>query len=90
MQTSCRLSLEDIFVFTRTMQQYAICIVRTFSSAFYPRQKRDDSYCQSQWNLNTRPLVRKQVDFLADKLIFQQLAWMGKWENVTINYIKKI
>ena len=28
-------------------------------------------------NLNTRPLVRKQVDFLADKLIFQQLAWMG-------------
>ena len=30
-------------------------------------------------NLNTRPLVRKQVDFLADKLIFQQLAQMGKW-----------
>ena len=32
--------------------------------------------CNSE-NLNTRPLVRKQVDFLADKLIFRQLARMG-------------
>ena len=33
-------------------------------------------YCPSE-NLNTHPLVRKQVDFLAGKLIFQQLARMG-------------
>ena len=29
-------------------------------------------------NLNTRLLIQNQVDFLVDKLIFQQLAWMGK------------
>ena len=37
-------------------------------------------------NLNTRPLVRKQVDFLADKLIFQQLArWASEklWHYMT-------
>ena len=39
-------------------------------------------------NLNTRPLVRKQVDFLANKLIFQQLTRMGKWEIVTLYYAK--
>ena len=39
-------------------------------------------------NLNTRPLVRKQVDFLADKLIFQQLAWMGNWEIVMLYFAK--
>ena len=42
----------------------------------------------SSENLNTRPLVRKQVDFLADQLIFQQLAQMDKWEVVTLNYKK--
>ena len=39
-------------------------------------------------NLNTRPLVRKQVDFLVDKLIFQQLAQMGNWEIVVLYFAK--
>ena len=69
------------------------------SCAKYEKRKskamltRDQIYLFFLWlsseNLNTRPLARKQVDFLVDKLIFQQLAWMGKWENVTINYVKK-
>ena len=40
-------------------------------------------------NLNTRPVVRKQVDFLADKLIFQQLARVGMWEIIMLYYAKK-
>ena len=39
-------------------------------------------------NLNTRPLIRKQVDFLEDKLIFQQLARKGMWEIITLYYAK--
>ena len=41
-------------------------------------------------NLNTRPLVWKQVDFLADKLIFQQLAQMGNWEIVVLYFTKNL
>ena len=43
---------------------------------------------QDSENLNTCPLVQKRVDFLVDKLIFQQLAQMGTREIVTLHYAK--
>ena len=41
------------------------------------RKNKNKNWLNSEY-LNTHPLVRNQVDFLVDKLIFQQLAGMGK------------